>query len=43
MAVDINKIDDDQMLVYGQIPITKAEYLQMQGEGIDVSMVNLPG
>lgn len=43
MAVDINKIDDEQMLVYGQIPITKAEYLQMQEEGIDVSMVNLPG
>lgn len=43
MAVDISKFNDDDLLVYGQVPITKEEYLQMARDGVDLSIVHAQG
>lgn len=43
MAVNINKYDDDALFIYGQVPITKAEYKQLEADGVDLSFVLPPG
>ena len=43
MAVNINKYDDDALFIYGQVPITKEEYKQLEADGVDLSFVLPPG
>lgn len=43
MIENIESYKDTDVFVYGQIPITKLEYLELYNQGVDLSSVRLPG
>ena len=43
MIDNIESYKDTDVFVYGQIPITKLEYLELYNQGVDLSSVRLPG
>ena len=43
MIENIESYKDTDTFVYGQIPITKLEYLKLASQGVDLSTVRLPG
>ena len=43
MIENIDSYKDTDTFVYGQISITKLEYLELYSQGADLSSVRLPG